>query len=96
MQAGTALGSVTGSIQVSNGVCWEGELADMTYVLFYSGFSIGVRRTKLHLLSARDSYSSGLFRSALFIPAKHQKWDPFMKQKYELSREVSLIAILQC
>lgn len=54
MQAGTALGSVTGSIQVSNGLCWEGELADMTCILFYSGFSIGVRRTKLHL-SARDS-----------------------------------------
>lgn len=60
MQVGTALGNVTGFIQVSNGMCWEGELADMTCILFCSGFSISLRRTKLHLLSERDSYFHSL------------------------------------
>lgn len=40
MQDGTALENVTDFIQVSNLMCREGELAGVTCMLFYSGFSI--------------------------------------------------------
>lgn len=40
MQDGTALVNVTGFIQVSNLICREGELADVTSILLYSGFSV--------------------------------------------------------
>lgn len=50
MQDGTALENVTDFIRVSNLMCREGELAGVTFILVYSGFSIRQRRTQMYFL----------------------------------------------
>lgn len=88
VQDGTALENVTGFIQVSNSMCREGELAGVTYIFSYSGFSVRQRTKTLFFFSQWEieiflHYSSGLFRNTLFICAEHWTLNAFMKQKHK-------------